>query len=103
MIRKAKAAKARSLLSLPGVIQPSGWIILLPALMASASPALTWMPLTIGTGTTRLSHLRVPLALSAKTAMPIVKPAAIVSCLLKFWLIATAAMAFIGCTGSGIP
>lgn len=98
-----KAAMARSLLSRAGVCHPRGWIREVPALIARLSPAPTWMPLTTGTGTTLCNQCRRPVTLSSKTANETIKPAAAVSSLLKFWLIATAAMAFIGCTGRGTP
>lgn len=94
---------AQILLSRGGECHANGWIRDVPADMARLRPAPTWIPFTTGTGTTRCSQCSKPVRLSTNTARETVKPAAAVSSLLNFWLMATAAMAFIGWTGRGTP
>lgn len=66
-------------------------------------PAPTWMPFTTGIGTTRENQDRRPVMLRSRTIVETVIPAAAVSWMLNCLLMATAAIAFIGCTGRGRP
>ena len=61
------------------------------------------MPLTIVMGITRVNHFTRPVKLRKPTAAATKRPADINSSGRKDLAMATAAMAFIGCTGSGIP
>lgn len=61
------------------------------------------MPLTTGTGVTLFAQLISPVILNRPTKLATTNPAAAVSSLEKLRAIATAAIAFIGCTGRGSP
>jgi hypothetical protein len=61
------------------------------------------MPFTTGIGVTRLAQLISPVTLNTPTKPATTNPAAAFSSSVNFRAMATAAIAFIGCTGSGIP
>lgn len=94
MSRATNANIAQSKLSPAfGVVHPKGCRRLVPADITSDKPAPTWMPFTTGVGITRVNHLSKPVTLKRKTTAEVVKPAEIVSSIVKFLEIATAAMA----------
>jgi hypothetical protein len=61
------------------------------------------MPLTTGTGVTRFAQLIKPVTLNTPTKPATTSPAAAFSSSVNCLAIATAAMAFMGCTGRGSP
>jgi hypothetical protein len=61
------------------------------------------MPFTIGIGVTLLANPIKPVMLKIPTKPATTSPAAAFSSSVNLRAIATAAMAFIGCTGSGMP
>jgi len=74
-----------------------------PALRQRLRPAPIWMPLTTGTGVTLLAQLIMPVILMIPTRAATTMPAAAVVLREKFLAMATAAIAFMGWTGSGMP
>jgi hypothetical protein len=86
-----------------GPVQVKGASIFEPALKQSEIPAPTWMPFTTGIGVTRFAQLINPVTLNTPTKPATTSPAAAFSSSVNFLAIATAAIAFMGCTGSGIP
>lgn len=86
-----------------GVVQPRGWRRVVPAERTRERPAPTWIPLTTGVGMTCVNHRKRPLILNRRTMEEVVKPAEMVSSIVNLRAIATAAIAFMGCTGSGMP
>jgi hypothetical protein len=103
MRRMAAASAQRGLSPHHSPIHPSGARRFDPALKQSDSPAPTCMPLTTGTGVTLLAHCIIPVTLMIPTNAATTNPAAAFSSIVNFRAIATAAMAFMGCTGSGMP
>jgi hypothetical protein len=96
------AAAAPRRLSCHGDTAPRGLSKLLPAERISDNAAPTCMPLTTGIGMILVNHCRSPVTLKKSTAMLTKRPADAVSALVRLRDIATAAMAFIGCTGRGM-
>lgn len=76
---------------------------LLPAAMIKLKPAPTWIPFTTGMGMTLVNQERSPEMLKKRMQLATKIPAAAVCPAVRDLKIATAAMAFIGCTGSGMP
>lgn len=102
--RSITAAMAHSKLSPHhGPVHVRGKSIFEPALRHNERPAPTWIPFTTGIGVTRFAQLSSPVTLNSPTKPATAKPAAAFSSRVKLREIATAAMAFIGCTGSGRP
>ncbi len=66
-------------------------------------PVPTWMPLTTGMGIRCVNQWISPVMLRNPMAAATKMPALAISAWLKFWARATAAMAFMGCTGKGMP
>ena len=95
VVRRARKAKMvqRRLSNAFGVVQPSGRRRLEPADKTRERPAPTWMPFTTGVGITFVNHLSRPVMLKMKTMLDVVKPADIVSSMVNFLAIATAAIA----------
>lgn len=86
-----------------GLVQVKGVSILEPALKQSDRPAPTCIPLTTGIGVTRFAHLISPVILKKPTTPATTRPAAAFSSSVNCPAIATAAIAFMGCTGKGSP
>ena len=86
-----------------GPVHPRGLSIVVPALKHSDKPAPTWMPFTTGIGVTRFAQLMSPVMLNNPTKAATISPAAAFSSSVNFRAMATAAIAFMGCTGNGIP
>jgi hypothetical protein len=86
-----------------GPIQVRGASMFDPALKQSDRPAPIWMPFTTGIGVTRFAQLISPVALNNPTKAATTRPAAAFSSSVNLRAIATAAIAFMGCTGKGIP
>jgi hypothetical protein len=86
-----------------GPVHVKGSSIFEPALKQSESPAPTWIPFTTGIGVTRFAQLIRPVILNSPTNPATTSPAAAFSSSVNLRAIATAAMAFMGCTGSGSP
>lgn len=102
--RSMTAAIAQSKLSPHhGPVHSRGFNIVVPALKHSDKPAPTCMPFTTGIGVTRFAQLINPVTLNNPTKAATINPAAAFSSSVNFRAIATAAIAFIGCTGSGMP
>lgn len=102
--RNRAAARAhRKLSPHHGPVQVNGAISVVPALIQRERPAPTWMPLTTGTGVTLFAHLIRPVMLKIPTRAATTRPAAAFSSIVNFRAIAIEAIAFIGCTGKGIP
>lgn len=102
--RNRKAAIAHIKLSAhDGPIQERPARSFVPEAMISERPAPTWIPLTTGMGITAENHRRIPVTLNMNMQAPTNSPAAAICGPENVFEIATAAMAFIGCTGSGIP
>jgi hypothetical protein len=102
--RNRAAASAHKRLSLHnGPVQLRGPRSEDPALRQRDKPAPTWMPFTTGTGVILFAQLTNPVMLNKPTRLATTNPAAAVSSLENLRATATAAMAFIGCTGRGAP
>ena len=86
-----------------GPVQVSDERSFVPVLKHSDRPAPTWIPFTTGIGVTRFAQLINPVMLNTPTRPATTNPAAAFCSSVNCRAIATAAMAFIGCTGSGIP
>lgn len=103
-IRSRTAAIAQRRLSPHhGPVQVRDKSMFVPALRHKDRPAPTWMPLTTGIGVMRLAHVIKPVRLNNPTKPATTRPAAAFSSSVNLRAIATAAMAFMGCTGKGIP
>ena len=63
----------------------------------------TWIPLITGMGILEVNHCISPVMLRKPMDAATKMPALAVSARLKFWARATAAIAFMGCTGRGMP
>ena len=100
--RTAKRAQSR-LSPHHGPVQESGLSIVVPALRQRDRPAPTWMPFTTGMGVTRFAQFMSPVMLNNPTKAATTSPAAAFSSSVNFRAMATAAIAFMGCTGNGIP
>ena len=74
-----------------------------PAYMIKVNPAPTWMPLMTGIGIRLVNHSNNPVMLRKPITPATKRPAEATSALLKSLARATDAIAFIGCTGKGIP
>lgn len=93
----------RRLSAQEGVTQPREERMVPPADITSDKPAPTWIPLMTGMGMASANQRRRPVMLKIKMQRPTKMPAAAMVPLLNDRAMATAAMAFIGWTGSGIP
>lgn len=105
-VRRSRATAAmaqRRLSPHHGPVQVSGKSIFEPALRQRESPAPTCMPLTTGMGVTLLAQLIRPTRLKMPTIVATTIPAAAFSSSVNFLAMATAAIAFMGWTGRGIP
>jgi len=71
--------------------------------MIKLNPAPTWIPLTTGIGIVLVNHWSRPVMLKTRMQHATKIPAAAVCPAVRDFSIATAAIAFIGCTGSGMP
>ena len=71
--------------------------------MIRDSPVPTWMPLITGIGIRSVNQFISPVMLRKPMPAATKMPALAISALLKFCARATAAMAFMGCTGRGMP
>ena len=87
----------------PGFFQCRGSSRLDPAEMTRERPAPTCIPLTTATGTTRENHLNKPVILKMSTRPLTKRPADAVSAFVYELAMAILAIAFIGCTGRGMP
>ena len=63
----------------------------------------TWIPLITGMGILSVNQCISPVMLKKPMAAATKMPALAISARLKFWARATAAIAFMGCTGRGVP
>mmetsp|Transcript_4178 Transcript_4178/g.10880 ORF Transcript_4178/g.10880 Transcript_4178/m.10880 type:complete len:254 (+) Transcript_4178:749-1510(+) len=97
------SARVRALLfSASVVVQHPSYARASP-LLASASPRPACTPRTMAAGHALAAHFSSPVAASMPTIVATIAPAAATSARFKPCAIATAAMAFIGCTASGLP